>query len=129
MIHQKTSNRNYWDFRGKEGWSIGVALDQYICQFIIPQNTKADQVSDTMEFCHQSTTTPLVTPEDWILHGLNTITSDLTDAPTAQSDAQIQVSIALCNDSASWASSGDTPTPAATIPLHYTVYPRWSTRF
>ena len=29
MIHRKTSTRKSWDFRGKEGWSIGVALDRY----------------------------------------------------------------------------------------------------
>ena len=29
MFYWKTSNCKSWDFRGKEGWSIGVALDNF----------------------------------------------------------------------------------------------------
>ena len=88
MIHQKTCNRNSWDFRGKEGCSIGVSFDHYRCQRVIPQGIKSKKISDTVEFCHQTITTPVVTPKHRILHGITRLTDYLTDAPTAYSDAQ-----------------------------------------
>ena len=87
MIHRKTSNTKSWYFKGKEGWSIDVALYNYRCQSIIPHNTKAYQISDKLDFRHQTITTPVMTPEDRILHGLTTLTDSLTNLPTAQLDA------------------------------------------
>ena len=75
------------------------------------------EISNTVEFRHQTTTTPVVTPENRILHGLTTITDALIDAPTAHSDAQLQFITSLRKASASWASPDDTPTPTTTIPL------------
>ena len=63
MIHRKTSNRKSWDFRGEDGWSIGTALDHYRRQRFIPKDTKAEKISDTVEFRHQTINTPVVTPE------------------------------------------------------------------
>ena len=56
-----------------------------------------------MEFCHQTITTLVVTLEDRIIHGLTTLADALTDASTAQSDAQRQSIVALCNAYNSWA--------------------------
>ena len=89
MFHWKTYNSNSLEFRGKEGWSIGVALDHYQCQRIISHNTKADQNSDMVEFRHQTITTLVVAPEDRILHGFTMLTNSLTDALIAQSDDQL----------------------------------------
>ena len=87
MINHKASNCKSWDYIGREVWSVGVALDHYQCQWIIPHNTKVDKISDTVELRHQTTTTPMVNPKDRILHGLKTITDDLMDLPKSQSDA------------------------------------------
>ena len=89
MIHRKTSTRKSWEFRGKEVWSIVVDLDHYQFQSIIPQNTKAEKISNTVDLHHQTITTPVGTSEDRITHGITTLTDDLTDAPTDQSDAQL----------------------------------------
>ena len=102
MIHHKTYNIKSWDFRGKEGWSIGVSLDHYWFQRIILHKTKAEQISDTSKFRHQTITTSVVTLEDRILHGITRLKNALTDAPTAQSDSQIQAITALRDASASW---------------------------
>ena len=67
---------------------IGVSLDNYRFQRVIPQDTKSEQISDTVEFRHQTITTPVVAPEYRILRGLTTLTDALTDVPTAQSDSQ-----------------------------------------
>ena len=109
MIHRKTSNLKPLEFRGKEGWSIGADLDNYLCQCIIPHNTKAEKISNMVEFQHQAINTPVVTVEDRILHGITTLTDSLTDAPIAQSDAQIQVITALRDAFASCTSPDETP--------------------
>ena len=109
MINNKTYNQNYWDFICKEGWIIGVALDHYFCQRIIPHYKKDNQVSDTVELRHQSITTPSATPEYHIIHGLNTLTGALTVAPTAKYDTQLQAITDLHNVCASWYYSSDTP--------------------
>ena len=116
MIRRKTSNRKSRDFRGKEGCSIGVALDHYHCQQVILQDTKVEQISNTVEFRHQTITTPVVTPKDQILHGITRLTDALIDAPTAQSDAQYQAIASLCNASNSWSDPNEKPDPAVPTP-------------
>ena len=69
-----------------------------------------------MEFCHQTITTPVVTPEDRIPHGITTLKYALTDAPTAQSDAQRQSIVALRYASKSWAAPNEKPDPAVPTP-------------
>ena len=75
MIYKKTSNRKSWDFSSKEGWSVGVSFEHYRCQLVIPADTREINVSDTVEFLHQFITTPTLTPEYRILHGINTLAS------------------------------------------------------
>ena len=62
-----------------------------------------------MELQQQSITTPSATSEDRITHGLNTLTGDLTDVSNSKYDAQLQAIIDLCDASAIWSSSCDTP--------------------
>ena len=76
---------------------------------MIPHNTKAEKISNTVEFRHQTITTPVVTPDNRIFHGLTTLTYFLTDATTAHSDAQLQAIKAMCDASASWVSPDETP--------------------
>ena len=90
MIHKKTSNRKYWDFCSKEGWSVGVLFEHYRCQLVIPADTREINVSNTVEFLHHFITTPNLTPEDRILHGIKTLSSAIQDRPTATYEAQIQ---------------------------------------
>ena len=54
-----------------------------------------------VDFRHQTITTPVVTPEDHIIHGLATLKYSLTDAHTYQYDAQLQSITALHDVSAS----------------------------
>ena len=89
-IHKKTSNQKSWDFRSKEGWSVGVSFEQYRCQLVIPANTRAINVSNTVEFIHHFITTPTLTPEYRILHGINTLSNAIQYKLSATYDAQIQ---------------------------------------
>ena len=103
MIHKKTSYRKSWDFRSKEGWSLGVSFEHYCCQLVIPADTREINVSKTVEFIHQFITTPTLTPEDRILHGINTLTSATKDRPTATYEAQIKAITKLRDICTGWA--------------------------
>ena len=74
IAHRKTGTRNSWDFRGAADWYVGVALQHYRCHTIVDKATRAVQISDTVEFCHQHLTQPKVTPMDRTVHGVNTLT-------------------------------------------------------
>ena len=58
---------------------------------------------------HKTITTPIVTPEDRILHGLTKLTDTLTDAPTAQLDVQLQAITSLHEASVSWTYPDENP--------------------
>ena len=90
MINKKTSNRNSWYFCSKEGWSVGVSLEHYRCQLVIPADTREINVSRTVEFLHKFIMYPTITPEDRILHGLNKLSGAIKDAPTATYNTQIK---------------------------------------
>ena len=40
IIHKKASRRHSWDFRGKDGWSVGAEMDHYRCQKVEAKDTK-----------------------------------------------------------------------------------------
>ena len=71
--HKKAGTRNSWDFRGTANWNVGVALQHYWCHKIISKTTKADQVSDTVEFIHHHLTLADITPMYRIFHGVTTL--------------------------------------------------------
>ena len=103
LIHKKSTTRNSWDFRSKEGWNVGVALDHYRCQIVVAKDTKAAQVSDAVEFRHQHLTQPTLTPADRVLHGINTLSCALEKTPAVICDAQLNAITALRDICTSWA--------------------------
>ena len=62
IIHKKTSKRYSWDFRSKEGWSVGVSLEHYRCQLLIPVETREIDVLETVYFLHKFITPTTITP-------------------------------------------------------------------
>ena len=103
MIHKKTYNRKSWDFRSKEGWSVGVSFEHYHCQLVIPANTREINVSDTVEFLHNFITTSTLIPEDRILHEINTLSNAIQDKPSATYKTQIQAITKLRDICTGWA--------------------------
>ena len=81
--------RNTWEFRGKYVWSLGCSLEHYRCQRVAPKDTKAVQISDTIEYRHHYLTQPTLTPDDHVLHGLQTLTYALEDEPVQMCDKQL----------------------------------------
>ena len=74
ITHKKTGTRHSWDFRGADGWYVGVALQHYRCHTTVAKATCAAQISDTMEFRHHHLTEPTFTPMDRIVRGVNKLT-------------------------------------------------------
>jgi hypothetical protein len=50
LIHAKHVTRQSWDFRAKDGFYIGLALNLYCCFKLVKSNTKSQVISDTVEF-------------------------------------------------------------------------------
>ena len=59
-----------------------MSLEHYQFQLIFVNYTKAFQVLDTVEFRHHYLTQPTLMHADIILHGMNTLSCALKDAPT-----------------------------------------------
>ena len=70
IVHTKPGRRRSWDFRVKDGWSVGASFTHYRCQRVIPKLTISMMISDTTEFRHHHITHPSITPEDRVLHRL-----------------------------------------------------------
>ena len=81
IIQKKASRRHSWDFRGKDGWSVGAAMDLYRCQKVVSTDTKTEMVYDTIESRHHKLTFPSLTLEEKVLHGVQKLTSALKNTP------------------------------------------------
>ena len=90
LIHHKPSVRRSWDFRANEGWNVGMSLEHYRCHKVVSNATRETSITDTVEFRHHYLTQPVLTPEDRLLHGMNTLSCALKDAPSVACDAQLQ---------------------------------------
>ena len=77
IIHKKTSQRHSWDFRGRKGWSLGVAMESYCCNKVIPRIMMVVTISDTVKYRRDHLTIPSMTPVDRILTGLAQIANSL----------------------------------------------------
>ena len=75
---------------------------------MIPADTREINFSDTVKFLHHFITTPTLTPEDCILHGINTLSIAIQDKPTATYEAHIQAITKLWDIFTGWAGI-DTP--------------------
>ena len=94
-------------------------MDSYRCDKVIPKDTLAVTISDTVEYCHDHLTMPSVAPADKILYGLHSITGALANVPTVYADAQLKAIDNLRNACHQWLGSVNPPSPppiAPTVP-------------
>eukprot|EP00804_Cyclotella_cryptica_P016130 CCRYP_004246-RA/>CCRYP_004246-RA protein AED:0.35 eAED:0.35 QI:0/0/0/0.75/1/1/4/0/1339 len=113
IIHNKTATRKSWDFRGRDGFSIGPALHHYRCFQVVDSATNCVVISDTVEFRHSYLNQPAVTYADRLLHAINYLSSAIADAPSSALDSQLQAITALRNLFANW---NTTPTAKPPVP-------------
>ena len=95
LIHAKPATRQSWDFRAKDGFYIGPALDSYRCF-----------ISNTVEFRHAYRTTPTLSPEDKIINGLQVMASALANAPQPTFVTQLEAIVQLCDFLGAWQEQG-----------------------
>ena len=112
IAHLKPDVRNSWDFRGEDGWSVGVSMEHYRCQQVACKETHAVKVSDTCDFRHHSLTEPVVTPEDRLQHGITSLTNALEDSPNASNDNNLEAITRLQAAFRRWAGPAPVRTPA-----------------
>ena len=48
LIHAKPSSCRSWDYRAKQGFYVGPALDHYRCYDLVKSDTKQKVISDTV---------------------------------------------------------------------------------
>jgi hypothetical protein len=96
LIHDKPATRKSWDYRAKEGFYIGPALDHYRCYKLVKLETKQKVISNTVEFRHAHLQIPVVSANDKIIHGLQVMAGALQNAPSPTSSNQLDAIEMLC---------------------------------
>ena len=117
LIHAKPATRRTWDFRAKEGFYIGPALDSYRCFKLVKSDTKSQVISDTVEFRHAFRTVPSPSPEDKIIHSLQVISGALKDSPLPTTISQLDAITNLRDIFESWRLLIPSPTKQSRVPV------------
>jgi hypothetical protein len=89
LINAKSASRQSWDFRAKNGFYIGPALESYHCFKLANADTKSQVISDTVKFCHSYLSVPAPSIEDQIVHGLQVVAGALAGAAPPTSISQV----------------------------------------
>ena len=120
IIYSKPSNRSFWGYRGRKGFTIGPALNHYRCFHVVDGVTKALRYSDTVEFLHDYLTQPTVTEGDRIVHALNFLSCAVKDAPATIHHEQLTAISKLRDLFTNWIPRTATmppPKPSPTVPV------------
>ena len=117
LIHIKPNIRQTWYFRGRNWYSIGPALHYYICHTVVDATTKADIISDTVEYQHSYLSQPTLTPKYRIVHALKFLSCTIHYAPATAHHNQLEAISKLRNLFRTWNpdAAADIPPP---IPIH-----------
>ena len=102
LIHAKPATRRSWDFRAKNGFYIGPAMDSYRCFKLVNADTKSQVISDTVEFRHSYLSVPAPSTEDRIVHGLQVVAGAITGAAPPTSISQVEAITNLRDIFESW---------------------------
>ena len=86
---QKTIIRISWNLRGKDGFYIVSALLHYRNFSVIAKDKNSLQLSETIELRHAYLYQYSITSEDRIIHGMYTLTCEMTDAPAVTFNTQL----------------------------------------
>ena len=95
IIHATSNKRKSWDQRGREGFSVGPALQHYRCIQSIDSKTKELIITDTAEYLHEYLTKPHVTEEYRMTHIMHLLLEAIKDVPTSICDSQLAATEAV----------------------------------
>ena len=79
----------------------------YQCQRVVSKATKPEQISDTVEFRHQTITQPTLMSDNRVLQGMQNLTGALKESPTVACDTQLQAIEELRNVLRNWIDQKD----------------------
>jgi hypothetical protein len=117
LIHAKPATRRSWDFRAKDGFYIGPALESYRCFKLVKCDTQSQVISDTVEFRHAFRNKPTPSPEDKIINGLQVMASALANAPQPTSVTQLEAIATLRDLFGAWKAQGTPGTARQAKPV------------
>ncbi len=93
LIHAKPVTRRSWDYRAKQGFYIGPALDHYRCYKLVKLETKQKVISDTVKFRHAYLQIPVVLADD----KMQVMAGALQNAPQPTSSHQLDAMQLKCS--------------------------------
>jgi hypothetical protein len=73
LIQAKPASCRFWDFRAKNCFYIGPALESCRCFKLVNADTKSQVISNMVQFCHSYLSVPAPSTEDCIAHGLQVV--------------------------------------------------------
>jgi hypothetical protein len=77
LVHVKPENRTTWAAHADEGWYIGPASEHYRCYRVYMTETKAERITDTIEWYPTKTTLPTASSTEVITAALNDVRHEL----------------------------------------------------
>ena len=89
IICTASNKRKSWYQRGREGFSLGPAVQHYRSIQAIDSKTNILIIKDTAEYLHEYLTQPHVTAEDRMTHTIHFLSAALKDVPTSICDSQL----------------------------------------
>jgi hypothetical protein len=102
LIHANPASCRSWDFRAKNGFYIGPALESYRCFKLVIADTKSQVIPDTVEFRHSYLSVPAPSMEDQIVHGIQVVARALARVAPPISISQVDTIANLQDIFESW---------------------------
>jgi hypothetical protein len=79
LIHEKPNQWRSWDPHGVEGWYLGPATDHYRCYRVYVNKTRAERITDNVEFFPQEIEMPFPTPTEIAIEAAKALIHTLND--------------------------------------------------
>jgi hypothetical protein len=86
-INAKPATHRSWNYRAKQGFYVGPALDHYRCYKLVKSGTKQKVISNTVEYAYLQI--PAVLADDKIINELQVMAGALQNAPPPASSNQL----------------------------------------
>ena len=91
MTHNTSNKIKSWEQIGREGFSVGTALQNYRCIQAIDGKTKVLIIAYTSEYLRRYLTQPHIIAEDRMTHAIQFLTAALKDVPASICNSQLAV--------------------------------------
>ena len=89
LIHEPAKLRLSWGFHVVPGYHIGPTLHHYRCFTVFPIKTISIRHCETVKFCHNFITVPVVTPEDKVVNSISKLEQELAAITSSSSNNQL----------------------------------------